>query len=94
MELKSRTERPTENHMPSYVAKLLKPPKVNYTLKISKYRNSNLVVLMLERSIYEEFERNCRQLGAKPEHILTKAIEEYRRKIKRAINHKKNNARN
>jgi len=94
MELKSRMERPTENHMPSYVAKLLKPPKVNYTLKISKYRNSNLVVLMLERSIYEEFERNCRLLGAKPEHILTKAIEEYRRKIKRAINHKKNNARN
>jgi len=77
------------NRVPRFLARLLEPPKRKGVLKINKYGNAKFVMITLERSFYEEFEKNSLELKAPPEHSAVKALEEYHGKIKRGITLKK-----
>jgi len=54
-------------------------------LKISKYEDIEFALLTLERSLYEEFERDSLGLEVPPELSAMKALKEYHKKIKRGI---------
>jgi len=64
---------------------LLRPPKMEGTLKIVNYTNTDFVSLILEKGFYEEFERNSLELGMLAELSALKALEDYHEKMKRAI---------
>jgi len=71
--------------MPRYVAKLLEPPKQDYKVKINIYGNSDLAAVMIERRLLEGIIERVHALGGRPEHIVVKALEEYARKLERAV---------
>lgn len=64
---------------------LLRPPKRREALKIKNYINTDFVSLILEKSFYEEFERNSLELGVSTELSVLKALEDYHEKMERAI---------
>jgi len=64
---------------------LLRPPKRKGVLKITEYKNTNFVSLLLEKSFYEKFKRNSMKLGVSTEFSALRALEDYHEKIKRAI---------
>jgi len=68
-----------------FLKELLKPPRREGALKVKKYANTRFVSLMLEKSFYEEFERDSLELGVSTETSALKALEEYHEKIKRAL---------
>jgi len=68
-----------------FLEELLKPPRREGVLKVKKYVNTHFVSLMLEKSFYEEFERDSLELGVSTETSALKALEEYHEKIKRAL---------
>jgi protein involved in sex pheromone biosynthesis len=68
---------------------LLAPPQRNGVLEIKKYANTNFVSLILEKSFYEEFERDSLELGVSTENSALKALEEYHEKIKKTLALKK-----
>jgi len=70
--------------IPRYVAKLLEPPKQDYSVKINIYTNSDLATITLERPLIERIVESCSKIGGHPEHIIIKALEEYLRKLERA----------
>jgi len=88
----SSAERCSAEKDPS-VRKLLKellaPPQRNGVLEIKKYANTNFVSLILEKSFYEEFERDSLELGVSTENSALKALEEYHEKIKKTLALKK-----
>lgn len=71
--------------------KLLSPPKREGALKITNYANTNFASFILEKSFYEEFERDSLELGFSAEFSALKALEDYHKKMKRAIIIKKKN---
>jgi len=68
-----------------FLEELLKPPRREGALRVKKYTNTDFVSLMLEKSFYEEFERDSLELGVSTETSALKALEEYHEKIKRAL---------
>jgi len=76
---------PDAHHATEFLAKVLEPPKRKDALKISKYRNSDFVLLMLDRSFYSEFEKDCLELEMPPEYCVMKSLEEHDEKVRRAI---------
>ena len=76
---------PDAHHATGLLAKVLEPPKRKDALKISKYGNTDFVLLMLDKSFYSEFEKDCLELEMPPEYCVMKTLEEHHKKIKRAI---------
>jgi len=64
---------------------LLRPPKVEGALKIINYTNTDFVSLIIKKSFYKEFERKSLELGMPTELSALKALEDYHKKMERAI---------
>jgi hypothetical protein len=58
-------------------------------LEIKKYANTHFVSLTLEKSFYEEFERDSLELGVPKENSAPKALEDHHEKMKKALALKK-----
>lgn len=78
-----------EDSMHRFLARLLQPPKRKDALKINKYGNARFALVTLERSFFDEFERDSLELEVPAELSAMKALEEYHTKIKRGIALKK-----
>jgi len=78
-------ERKVARRATIFLEELLKPPRREGALKVKKYANTHFVSLMLEKSFYEEFEKDSLELGVSTETSALKALEEYHEKIKRAL---------
>ena len=78
-------EDPKRREEPKEIVELLTPPQRKGALEIKKYANTHFVSLILEKSFYEEFERDSLELGVSTENSALKALEEYHEKIKRAL---------
>jgi len=78
-------ERKVTRRVMGILKELLRPPRREGALKVKKYANTHFVSLMLEKSFYEEFERDSLELGVSTETSALKALEEYHEKIKRAL---------
>lgn len=63
----------------------LLPPKRGNVLSVKRYRNTNFISLVLDRSFYEEFENDSLELGVLTEFSMLNALEQYHEKMKRAI---------
>jgi len=73
------------HHATGLLAEVLEPPKRKDALKISKYGNTDFVLLMLDKTFYSEFEKDCLELEMPPEYCVMKTLEEHHKKIRRAI---------
>lgn len=73
------------HHATGFLAEIMEPPKKKKGLKISKYGNTNFVLLMLDKSFYSEFENDCLKLEVPPEYCVMKSLEEHHKKVRRAI---------
>lgn len=69
---------------------LLRPPKRKVALVIKNFTNTDFVFLVLEKSFFEEFEKNSLELKMLTEVSLLKALEDYNEKMKHAIKLKNN----
>ena len=58
-------------------------------LKINKYGNTRSAFLTLDKSFFDEFEKDSLKLEVPPELSAMKALEEYHAKIKKGIALKK-----
>jgi hypothetical protein len=87
--LQSERASSAARHTPGILDQFLKPPRREGALRIKNYANTDFVSLMLDRDFYEEFERECQELGVPTEINALKALEEYHEKMKRAIAFKK-----
>lgn len=73
------------HHATGLLAEVLKPPKRRDGLKINKYGNTEFVLLMLDKSFYSEFEKDCLELEMPPEYCVMKTLEEHHQKVRRAL---------
>jgi len=73
------------HHATGLLAEVLEPPKRRDGLKINKYANTDFVLLMLDKSFYSEFEKDCLELEMPPEYCVMKTLEEHHKKVRRAI---------
>ena len=73
------------HHATGLLAEVLEPPKRRDSLKINKYGNTEFVLLMLDKSFYSEFEKDCLELEIPPEYCVMKTLEEHHKKVRRAI---------
>jgi len=73
------------HHATGLLAEVLEPPKRKDCLKINKYGNTEFVLLMLDKTFYSEFEKDCLELKMPPEYCVMKTLEEHHKKIRRAI---------
>ncbi len=64
---------------------LLRPPKVEGTLKIINYASTGFVLLTLKKDSYKEFEKCSLELGVSTELSALKVLEDYHEKMKRVI---------
>jgi len=85
VEINNKSKEKEAGGMPRYVAKLLEPPKRNYKVKINIYGNTDLASIMLERTLLERIAEKVHALGGRPEYIIIRALEEYDKKLERAM---------
>lgn len=68
---------------------LLRPSKRKWVIMIKNYANADFVSLIVERDFFEEFERDSLELGVSIEVSVLKALEDYRKRMRKAITLKK-----
>jgi hypothetical protein len=64
---------------------LFMPPRRKGVVVIRNFANTDFISLALQKSCFEEFEKNSLELDISPEVSLLKALEDYNEKMKRAI---------
>jgi hypothetical protein len=63
-------------------------PKKDTWIEIKRYVNTKFVVVTIEKKFYAEFEKTCLEIGVSIETSIANALEEYHKKMKRAVRHK------
>lgn len=84
-ELQSERASAAARHATTFLDEFLKPPKKKGSIVVKSYSNADFVSLTVEKSFYEEFERNSLAIDVFTETSILKALEDYNEKMKRAL---------